>query len=239
MKNLTKNNFTAYYAPCKIRCENCKKLIEKGKLVVLREGNVSQCQKCADLNLDHLVFLPSGNSSLTRRATRHSELAVEVREYAPAMLTVRRQGILIEPEALEKARKECEADKVRYRRKEIAYFSPSKRKCSNCGRRLKKSGLQFCNFKLIVLREGDVSRCPTCAGFNLDHLKFLRSGDSALTQRATKYSELVVEVRWDRGRGPREGIFVEPEALERARKEWKAAKEIRGVIDYLTSEPKL
>ena len=111
MKNLTKNNFTAYYAPCKIRCENCKKLIEKGKLGVLREGNVSHCQKCAEINLDHLKFLRSGDSALTQRATKYSELVVEVREYAPAMLTVRRQGIFVEPEALERARKEWKAAK--------------------------------------------------------------------------------------------------------------------------------
>ena len=90
MKNLSKNAFTAYFAPYKTKCDNCKNPIEKAERVVLTEGNVSLCQTCADINLDHLEFLPSGNSALTRRATRYSELAVEVRKYAPFRPTVER-----------------------------------------------------------------------------------------------------------------------------------------------------
>jgi len=94
-----------------------------------------------------------------------------------------------------------------------------------------------------VLREGDVSLCQKCADLNLvhllDHLEFLQPGDSALTQRATKYSELVVIYKdiWEGG-SRKFGIFVEPEALERARKECEAAREIRAVKSYLMSEPK-
>jgi len=64
--------------------------------------------KCADL--DHLVFLGRGDAALTRRATRYSGLWAVVVRFSRARKRYERQGVLVEPEALEKAEEECLAD---------------------------------------------------------------------------------------------------------------------------------
>lgn len=238
------NDHTPLVFPSDIitKCIKCGEKIEVDERVRHDEssGPYSEsllCLKCA--KLDHLKFLQSGDQALTRRAKKHSEFWVEVKK---SFFNRRRLGILVEPKAYEKAKKECEGDKdIRYRRKEIVCFSYSKIKCKGkgCRKRLQKERNGRLEIsKLVVFREGIGFLCQTCADLNLEHLEYLPSGDSSLTQRATHYSEIVVEFRL-KVRSTRQGIYVEPEALERARKEWKAAKEIRGVIDYLTSEPKL
>jgi len=63
------------------------------------------CLSCADL--DHLEFLPSGDTALTRRARRHSRLSAVVVRFARARNRYERQGILVAPEAIENAEEEC------------------------------------------------------------------------------------------------------------------------------------
>ena len=72
---------------------------------------------CADL--DHLVYLPSGNTALTRRAHQNSALSAIVLKWSQARKRYERQGILVEESTLEKAEKECLADdEVRARKRE-------------------------------------------------------------------------------------------------------------------------
>lgn len=66
------------------------------------------CLVCADL--DHLVFLPSGDAALTRRARKHSKLAAVVLKWSRARKQYERQGLLVENEAVERAEQECAAD---------------------------------------------------------------------------------------------------------------------------------
>ena len=66
------------------------------------------CLACADL--DHLVFLPSGDAALTRRSRKHSVLSAVVLKWSQARKQYERQGVLVENEALEKAERECETD---------------------------------------------------------------------------------------------------------------------------------
>ena len=66
------------------------------------------CLSCADL--DHLVFLASGNAALTRRARKHSTLSAVVLKWSRARKQYERQGLLIEPQAPETAEEECLAD---------------------------------------------------------------------------------------------------------------------------------
>ena len=66
------------------------------------------CLACADL--DHLLFLPSGNVALTRRARKHSTLAAVVLKWSRARKRYERQGLLVEARGLEKAEEECLAD---------------------------------------------------------------------------------------------------------------------------------
>jgi hypothetical protein len=75
------------------------------------------CLTCADL--DHLVFLPSGNTALTRRARRHSTLTAVVLKWSRARKRYERQGLLVEARALQTAEEECLADsEIRARRSE-------------------------------------------------------------------------------------------------------------------------
>jgi hypothetical protein len=63
---------------------------------------------CADL--DHLVFLPSGDTALTRRARKHARLSAVVLKWSQARKRYERRGLLVEEEALVQAEQECTAD---------------------------------------------------------------------------------------------------------------------------------
>ena len=80
-------------------------------------GKGALCLTCADL--DHLIFLPSGDAALTRRARKYSTLSAVVLKWNRARKQYERQGLLVESQGLEKAEGECLADsEVRERRKE-------------------------------------------------------------------------------------------------------------------------
>lgn len=75
------------------------------------------CLECADLG--HLVFLPSGDAALTRRARKASGLSAVVVRFSRARRRYERQGILVEDVALEQAEAECLADaEARAKRRE-------------------------------------------------------------------------------------------------------------------------
>ncbi len=75
------------------------------------------CMTCADL--DHLVFVRSGNAALTRRARAASGLSAIVVRFSRARKRYERQGILVEEQALDRAEAECLADdQVRAHRRE-------------------------------------------------------------------------------------------------------------------------
>jgi hypothetical protein len=75
------------------------------------------CLACAEL--DHLVFLASGDAALTRRAKRESGLLAVVVRFSRSRGRYERQGVLVEQAALEQAEAECLADETaRARRRE-------------------------------------------------------------------------------------------------------------------------
>src|SRR6202048_5444483 len=75
------------------------------------------CVDCADLA--HLVFLPSGDAALTRRAKKISGLSAVVVRWSRTRERYERQGILAEAEAIERAEQECLSDaEARARRRE-------------------------------------------------------------------------------------------------------------------------
>ena len=45
-------------------CDECGESLGRGAWITLVEGKGALCLSCADL--DHLIFLPSGNATLTR-----------------------------------------------------------------------------------------------------------------------------------------------------------------------------
>jgi hypothetical protein len=98
-------------------CGECGEYLGSKAWITLVEEKGALCLACADL--DHLVFLPSGDAALTRRAKKHSTLSAVVLKWSRARNRYERQGLLVEEQALEKAEEECLADsEVRERRRE-------------------------------------------------------------------------------------------------------------------------
>jgi hypothetical protein len=76
--------------------------------LLFMEGDGPLCLDCADLG--ELVFLPSGNTALTRRAKKESELAAVVVRFSRSRRRYERQGLLVQEGALARAEAACLAD---------------------------------------------------------------------------------------------------------------------------------
>lgn len=87
-----------------VTCTECNTEILKGGLLFM-EKKQPLCLSCADL--DHLDFLPSGDAALTGRARLNSRLSAVVVRFSRTRGRYERQGILVSPEAIEKAEEEC------------------------------------------------------------------------------------------------------------------------------------
>jgi hypothetical protein len=88
-------------------CTACGEEALGGSFLMMEEpGPV--CLRCADL--DHLVFLPSGDAAVTRRAKKASHLAAVVVRFSTSRRRYERQGILCEEAALAQAEEACLAD---------------------------------------------------------------------------------------------------------------------------------
>ena len=94
-------------------CSSCG---ETGELLIMDDSG-PLCMQCAEL--DHLVFLPSGDAAVTRRARRDSRLSTVVVRFSRARGRYERQGVLVEQAALGQAEADCLADQsARARRRE-------------------------------------------------------------------------------------------------------------------------
>jgi hypothetical protein len=101
------NDIVVFMVRQDTKCAECGRELSDGNLLRV-ENDRPLCVDCADLG--HLEFLPSGNTALTRRATKHSPLHAVVVRWARARNRYERQGILVTPEAIEQAEAECLAD---------------------------------------------------------------------------------------------------------------------------------
>ena len=63
-------------------CDECHEHLGHGAWITLVEGKGALCFSCADL--DHLIFLPSGDAGLTRRAGKYSTLSAVVLKWSRA-----------------------------------------------------------------------------------------------------------------------------------------------------------
>ena len=89
-------------------CDECKEDLGRGAWITLVRDKGALCLSCADL--DHLIFLSSGDAALTRRSRKRSKLSAVVLKWSRARKRYERQGLLIEEEALRIAEEECLAD---------------------------------------------------------------------------------------------------------------------------------
>src|SRR5262245_42283128 len=88
-------------------CAECGAEIDAGCFSVVERGQ-PLCMTCADL--DHLVFLPSGDATLTRRAKKLSALSAVVVKFNRTRKRYERQGLLVTEAAIDEAEAQCEGD---------------------------------------------------------------------------------------------------------------------------------
>ncbi|MFI6853633.1 DUF2293 domain-containing protein [Streptomyces sp. NPDC050416] len=103
------------FQPLKRRhCAECR----RGPLPLLvLEDAAPRCLDCADLA--HLVFLPRGDTALTRRAREESALSAVVVRFNRRRSRYERQGVLVEEAALARAEQRCLADAEARRRRRV------------------------------------------------------------------------------------------------------------------------
>lgn len=89
-------------------CDECGETLGRSAWITLAGKHGALCLTCADL--DHLIFLDSGNAALTRRARIYATLSAIVLKWSRARNRYERQGILVEESALARAEAECLAD---------------------------------------------------------------------------------------------------------------------------------
>jgi hypothetical protein len=100
------------------KCSECETELPKGSFLVM-EAERPLCLECADLG--HLVYLPRGDATLTRRARKYSKLSAVVVRFSRTRGRYERQGALVEEGALQKAEEECLSDAdARARKRERA-----------------------------------------------------------------------------------------------------------------------
>ena len=98
-------------------CTECGGEVIRGGWFLPEKPDRLLCMPCADL--DELEFLPSGNVALTRRASKHSAVSYVVLKFSRARKRFERQGIIVQPQAIERAQEECAADEgLRHARQE-------------------------------------------------------------------------------------------------------------------------
>ncbi|MEW1827484.1 DUF2293 domain-containing protein [Streptomyces sp. NPDC088196] len=98
----------------KRHCAECR----RGPLPLLVvEGGVPRCLDCVDLG--HLVFLPRGDTALTRRAREESALSAVVVRFNRRRSRYERQGVLVEEAGLARAEARCLADAEARRRRRV------------------------------------------------------------------------------------------------------------------------
>lgn len=98
-------------------CDECGENLGQKAWITLIENKGALCLSCSDI--DHLVFLPSGDTALTRRSRKYSTLTAIVLKWSRNRKRYERQGLLVETEAIEKAEQEClKDDEARARKRE-------------------------------------------------------------------------------------------------------------------------
>jgi hypothetical protein len=112
MKSEPTDNIVVFSIIKDSACSECGAELWKGSFLRI-ENEKPLCLGCADL--DHLVFLASGDTALTRRSRKYSALSVVVVRFSRTRRRYERQGVLVEPQALERAEKECLNDEAQRR----------------------------------------------------------------------------------------------------------------------------
>jgi hypothetical protein len=178
-------------------CAECHEELWPGQLITL-EPKGALCLSCADLH--HLVFLPSGDAVLTRRAAKHSRIHAKVLRWSRTRKRYERQGLLVESEAMRRAEEECLADeelrkRIREREAErrsrldsqyVAEFAEQIRKLFvNCPREAAEEIAQHACWKY----SGRIGRSAAAKGF--DSNAILLAVQAHVRHQYTRYDDLL------------------------------------------------
>src|SRR3990170_3694298 len=93
------------------RCVRCGREIESGTFLLIDREQGIRCLTCG--GLDDLIFVSAGDPALTRRALALSARSAVVVKFSRARKRHERQGVRVEPAALEQAEAECTRDAAR------------------------------------------------------------------------------------------------------------------------------
>lgn len=92
-----------------LSCSICGNIIPKGKAYVAEsEQHKGTCYPCSPFTA--CVLLPSGDAAMTRRSKKHSSLCGVVQQWNVRRKRFERIGQLVQPQAIEKAKLECQQD---------------------------------------------------------------------------------------------------------------------------------
>jgi hypothetical protein len=183
------------------KCTECAEDMGKGSFLFLEEKK-PLCLRCADL--DHLVYLPSGDAALTRRAKKHSTLSAVVVRFSRARGRYERQGILVEQSALQESQEACleDADKraTRREREETRRVEQDRDLAVRVAAPIRElfPGCSLAEARSIAVRttvrsSGRVGR--TTAGRALDNGALMAAVIAAIRHHHTAYDELLMNGR--------------------------------------------
>ena len=186
------------------KCDDCEEELGSGAWIALAGDKGALCLTCADI--DHLVFLPSGDAALTRRAKKYSTLFAVVLKWSKTRKRYERQGLLVEEDALKQAEVECLADEdARSKRRErqadrraeldIAYVKNFSEKISElypgCPLKTAKSIAEHACAKY----SGRVGRCAAAKSF--DEYAVQLAVTAHVRHAETSYDDLLMK-GWNR-----------------------------------------
>ncbi len=206
-------------------CGEClEDLGSKAWITLVREKG-ALCLSCADL--DHLIFLASGDAALTRRARKYSRLSAVVLKWSRARRRYERQGLLVEETALDQAEEECLADfEVRALRKEREasrragldeqFVQQFARKIRELFPRIETGRDQIISEHACQKYSGRVGR--SSAAKSLDENAILLAVIAHIRHRETNYDELL-GAGWERS----DALGAVAERIDEVLSRWQAA----------------
>jgi hypothetical protein len=181
------------------RCSECGTELGPGDFLYM-EADQPLCLACA--HLGDLEFLPAGDTALTRRAGKESGRSAVVVRFSRSRGRYERQGLLVEPSALEKAERECTADaEARARQRSRAASQRAEQDRELVERMTEQIQLLFPGCPAneahaiaahtAVRGSGRVGR--TEAGRNLEKQALSAAVAAAVRHRHTNYDELLTK----------------------------------------------
>ena len=187
------------------KCDECSEELGRKAWITLKEGKGALCLACAEL--EQLVFLPTGDAALTRRARKHSVLSAVVLKFSKARGRYERQGLLVEETALDKAESECLADaearERRAHRQRERQAELDRNYVEEFAQRVRQLFPSCPATREVQIAEhacrkysGRIGRSAAAKSF--DEAAVLLAVAAHIRHRETNYDELLAE-EWDRG----------------------------------------